>query len=329
MRPRARCAERYRVRCVAELGGRIATRMAKLNFQQMLLQLCHFWQQRDCILIQPLDCEVGAGTAHPATFLRAIGPEPWRAAYPQPSRRPQDGRYGENPNRLQRYYQYQVVLKPSPDDFQSLFLQSLADLGIVAADNDVRFIEDNWESPTLGAWGLGWEVQVNGMEIAQVTYFQEVGGRKCAPVMGEITYGLERIAMHLQGVDDVFQIAWNDTLCYGDVYRDNEEQQSRYNFERADVAAIRDLFTQYENDTRALLATDSDSGAPLVLPAYEMTLKCSHLFNLLDARGAISVTARTDYVKRIRRLARAVADAYYEDRKSRGFPLLAAAEGAQ
>ena len=260
--------------------------------------------------------EVGAGTFHTATFLRAIGPEPWNAAYVQPSRRPKDGRYGENPNRLQHYYQYQVVLKPSPDDIQDLYLDSLRALGIDPRSNDIRFVEDDWESPTLGAWGLGWEVWLNGMEVTQFTYFQEVGGLDCKPVLGEITYGLERLAMYLQGKDNVFDLVWVDGVTYGDVYHQNEVEQSRYNFELANVQMLFEHFNQFEREAKRLI----EAGLPL--PGYEMVMKCSHTFNLLDARGAISVTERAAYIGRVRALARLVAQAYYDSREALGFPML-------
>ena len=272
--------------------------------------------------MQPHDGEVGAGTFHAATFLRAIGPEPWRAAYVQASRRPQDGRYGDNPNRLQHYYQFQVVLKPSPDNFQDLFLCSLAEIGVKAAENDIRFVEDDWESPTLGAWGLGWEVWLNGMEVTQFTYFQEAGGLPVKPVLGEITYGLERLAMFIQGKDNVFDLQWTEKITYGALFRQNEKEQSIYNFERADTAMLLQLFDSYEKESKRLI--DSDNTAEdnaLPLPAYELTMKCSHLFNLLDARGVISVTERARYVARVRNLARAAAAAYLESRRRLGFPL--------
>jgi glycyl-tRNA synthetase alpha chain len=288
-----------------------------LTFQQLILRLNDFWDRQGCVLMQPYDMEVGAGTFHTATFLRAIGPEPWRAAYVQPSRRPKDGRYGENPNRLQHYYQYQVVLKPSPSDIQQRYLDSLIALGISPGEHDIRFVEDDWESPTLGAWGLGWEVWLDGMEVTQFTYFQEVGGLSCKPVLGEITYGLERLAMYLQDVDSVFHLAWTDGVSYGDVYHQNEVEQSRYNFELADVAMLYRHFEEFEQQARHLVQVRC------VLPAYEMVMKCSHAFNLLDARGAISVTERAAYIGRVRALARAVAQAYYESRERLGFPMLA------
>jgi len=285
-------------------------------FQDVILRLQQFWGKRGCVLLQPYDMEVGAGTFHTATFLRAIGPEPWKAAYVQPSRRPKDGRYGDNPNRLQHYYQYQVVLKPSPDDIQDLYLESLRALGINPAEHDIRFVEDDWESPTLGAWGLGWEVWLDGMEVTQFTYFQEVGSLPCRPVLGEITYGLERLAMYLQGVENVFDLIWTPGVTYGDVYHQNEVEQSQYNFEAADAKWLLGLFGDYEREAKRLIA------AGLALPAYEMVMKCSHTFNLLDARGAISVTERAAYIGRVRALARAVAQAYYESREKLGFPML-------
>ena len=290
-----------------------------LTFQQLILKLNAFWYRRGCVLLQPYDMEVGAGTFHTATFLRAIGPEPWRAAYVQPSRRPKDGRYGDNPNRLQHYYQYQVVLKPSPQDIQDVYLKSLEDLGIKPREHDIRFVEDDWESPTLGAWGLGWEVWLDGMEITQFTYFQEVGSLPCKPVLGEITYGLERLAMVLQGKESVFDLVWTPGVSYRDVYHQNEVEQSRYNFELANVEFLFELFGNHEREAKRLIE------AQCVLPAYEMVMKCSHAFNLLDARGAISVTERAAHIDRVRALARAVAKAYYESRERLGFPMLAKA----
>jgi glycyl-tRNA synthetase alpha chain len=287
-----------------------------LSFQQLILRLNEFWDRQGCVLLQPYDMEVGAGTFHTATFLRAVGPEPWRAAYVQPSRRPKDGRYGDNPNRLQHYYQYQVVLKPSPPDIQQRYLDSLVALGIDPLQHDIRFVEDDWESPTLGAWGLGWEVWLDGMEVTQFTYFQEVGSLACRPVLGEITYGLERLAMYLQGVESVFALEWACGVSYGDVYHQNEVEQSRYNFELANVDLLFRHFGEYEREAGRLIE------AQCVLPAYEMVLKCSHVFNLLDARGAISVTERAAYIARVRALARAVAQAYYEARERLGFPML-------
>ena len=287
-----------------------------MNFQDVILRLQTFWGRHGCALLQPYDMEVGAGTFHTATFLRALGPEPWRAAYVQPSRRPKDGRYGENPNRLQHYYQYQVVLKPSPDDIQDLYLDSLRELGIDPRRNDIRFVEDDWESPTLGAWGLGWEVWLNGMEVTQFTYFQEVGSLACKPVLGEITYGLERLAMYLQGRDNLFDLTWVDGVSYGDVYHQNEVEQSTYNFELSNVQMLFEHFNQFEREARRLIEGN------LPLPGYEMVLKCSHTFNLLDARGAISTTERAAYIGRVRALARLVAQAYYDSREKLGFPML-------
>jgi glycyl-tRNA synthetase alpha chain len=287
-----------------------------LTFQQLILQLNAFWDRQGCVLLQPYDMEVGAGTFHTATFLRAIGPEPWKAAYVQPSRRPKDGRYGENPNRLQHYYQYQVVLKPSPAEIQDLYLESLKNLGINPQEHDIRFVEDDWESPTLGAWGLGWEVWLDGMEVTQFTYFQQVGGLDCKPVLGEITYGLERLAMYLQDKESVYDLVWTPGVKYGDVYHQNEVEQSRYNFELSNVDLLFDLFKNYEKEAVRLME------AKCVLPAYEMVLKASHTFNLLDARGAISVTERAAYIGRVRNLAKAVAQAYSESRERLGFPML-------
>ncbi|UCF76180.1 MAG: glycine--tRNA ligase subunit alpha [Betaproteobacteria bacterium] len=287
-----------------------------LTFQQIILKLNQYWDQHGCVLLQPYDMEMGAGTFHTATFLRAIGPEPWNAAYVQPSRRPKDGRYGDNPNRLQHYYQYQVVLKPSPGELQELYLGSLRSLGIDPRKNDIRFVEDDWESPTLGAWGLGWEVWLNGMEVTQFTYFQQVGGLDCKPVLGELTYGLERLAMYLQGKESVFDLVWVDGVTYGNVYHQNEVEQSRYNFELADAGMLFQHFGQFESEAKRLME------AQCTLPAYEMVLRCSHAFNLLDARGAISVTERAAYIGRVRNLARLVAQAYFESRERLGFPLL-------
>ena len=286
-----------------------------LTFQQLILKLNQFWDRQGCALLQPYDMEVGAGTFHTATFLRAIGPEPWKAAYVQPSRRPKDGRYGENPNRLQHYYQYQVVLKPSPADIQDLYLESLGALGIDPRVHDIRFVEDDWESPTLGAWGLGWEVWLDGMEVTQFTYFQEVGSLTCKPVLGEITYGLERLALYLQGKESIYDLVWTPGVSYGDVYHQNEVEQSRYNFELANADMLFGHFSQFESEAKRLIE------AQCVLPAYEMVMKCSHAFNLLDARGAISVTERAAYIGRVRALARAVAQAYYESRERLGFPM--------
>ena len=312
-----------------------------LTFQQIVFQLNQYWDRQGCVLLQPYDMEMGAGTFHTATFLRAIGPEPWNAAYVQPCRRPKDGRYGENPNRLQHYYQYQVVMKPSPEQFQDIYLGSLKDaLGIDPKKNDIRFVEDDWESPTLGAWGLGWEVWLNGMEVTQYTYFQQVGGLDCKPVLGELTYGLERLAMYLQGKDSIFDIVWVDgaetrastpvltrvstpvltrastPVLYGDVFHQNEVEQSKYNFELANAEMLFQHFNQFEAEAKRLME------AQCVLPAYEMVMKCSHTFHLLDARGAISVTERAAYIGRVRNLARAIAQAYYESREKLGFPMV-------
>jgi len=296
------------------------------TFQGLIFALQEYWATQGCVILQPLDMEVGAGTFHPATFLRAIGPEPWSAAYVQPSRRPTDGRYGENPNRLQHYYQFQVVIKPSPLDIQELYLGSLRMLGIDTLEHDIRFVEDNWESPTLGAWGLGWEVWLNGMEVTQFTYFQQVGGLECRPVTGEITYGLERIAMYLQGVESVFDLVWTDgplgKVSYGDVFHQNEVEMSAFNFEHAEVETLFKHFDFYERQSQQLI----EAGLPL--PAYEMVLKTSHTFNLLDARHAISVTERQRFILRVRALARAVAQAYYDRRETLGFPMLQG-EGVQ
>jgi glycyl-tRNA synthetase alpha chain len=289
------------------------------TFQDLIAILQNYWARKGCVIMQPLDMEVGAGTFHPATFLRSIGPEVWNSAYVQPSRRPTDGRYGENPNRLQHYYQFQVVMKPSPKDFQELYLGSLQAVGVDTLIHDVRFVEDNWESPTLGAWGLGWEVWLNGMEVSQFTYFQQVGGLECYPVTGEITYGLERIAMYLQGVDSIYDLIWahgpNGDVTYGDVFLQNEVEMSTFNFEYADVDFLFSAFDQYEKDCRRLI----DNNLPL--PGYEMVMKASHTFNLLDARKAISVTERQRYILRVRTLARGVAQGYFESRLAAGFPL--------
>jgi glycyl-tRNA synthetase alpha chain len=289
------------------------------TFQGLILTLQDYWANQGCVLLQPLDQEVGAGTFHPATFLRAIGPEPWNTAYVQPSRRPTDGRFGENPNRLQHYYQYQVILKPSPDNIQELYLGSLRYLGFDLLEHDIRFVEDNWESPTLGAWGLGWEVWLNGMEVTQFTYFQQVGGLECKPVSGEITYGLERLAMYLQDVKSVYDLVWAKTpqgiVTYGDVFHQNEVEMSSFNFEHANVPFLFSCFDTYEQECLKLIELN------LPLPAYEMVLKASHTFNLLDARHAISVTERQRYILRVRTLARAVAEAYYQRRESLGFPM--------
>lgn len=290
-----------------------------LTFQALILTLQNYWASRGCVVLQPYDMEVGAGTFHTATFLRALTPERWNAAYVQPSRRPTDGRYGDNPNRLQHYYQFQVVLKPNPANIQELYLGSLKAIGIDTLTHDVRFVEDNWESPTLGAWGLGWEVWLNGMEVTQFTYFQQVGGIECFPVTGEITYGLERLAMYIQGVDSVYDLVWADgefgRVTYGDVFHQNEVEQSTYNFEYADISKLFELFDFYEYEADRLV------GVNLPLPAYEMVLKASHAFNLLDARGAISVTERQRFILRVRTLARKVAISYTEARAKLGFPL--------
>ncbi len=297
------------------------------TFQGLILALQQYWSEQGCLLLQPYDMEVGAGTFHPATFLRAIGPEPWRAAYVQPCRRPTDGRYGKNPNRLQHYYQFQVIIKPSPLDIQELYLGSLRMLGFDTQVHDIRFVEDNWESPTLGAWGLGWEVWLNGMEVTQFTYFQQVGALDCAPVTGEITYGLERIAMYLQGVESIFDLVWHEgpmgSVSYGDVFHQNEVEMSAYNFEHANVDALFIAFDAYESESHQLIK------AGLPLASYEMVLKASHTFNLLDARHAISVTERARYIGRVRTLSQAVAEAYYQGREALGFPLCDSAHSHQ
>ncbi len=289
------------------------------TFQGLILALQHYWAEQGCIIMQPLDMEVGAGTFHPATFLRAIGPESWNAAYVQPCRRPTDGRYGENPNRLQHYYQFQVAMKPSPDNIQELYLGSLEAMGIDLCEHDIRFVEDNWESPTLGAWGLGWEVWMNGMEVTQFTYFQQVGGLECYPVLGEITYGLERIAMYLQGVERVYDLVWTNSaegvVTYGDVFLQNEIEMSTYNFEHASTDMLFKNFDDYEQESQLLIEKE------LPLPAYEYVMKASHVFNLLDARHASSVTERQRYILRVRALARSCAQAYFDARKAAGFPL--------
>ena len=290
------------------------------NFQDLIFTLQTYWGKQGCVILQPFDMEMGAGTFHPATFLHALGPEPWYAAYVQPVRRPTDGRYGDNPNRLQHYYQFQVMLKPSPDEIQDLYLASLKQLGIDPLVHDIRFVEDNWESPTLGAWGLGWEVWLNGMEISQFTYFQQVGGLDCKPVSGEITYGLERIAMYLQEIDDVFDLVWCETpagkVTYGDIYHQNEVEQSKYNFEHAETQSLFNWFDNCEKECNRLLEIS------LPLPAYEQMLKASHTFNLLDARRAISVTERQRYILRVRSLAKNIAETYYARRETLGFPML-------
>ena len=297
---------------------------ASPTFQEIILRLQQYWNNQGCALLQPYDMEVGAGTSHTATFLRSLGPEPWRAAYVQPSRRPKDGRYGENPNRLQHYYQYQVVLKPSPPDILALYLGSLEALGLDLKQNDVRFVEDDWENPTLGAWGLGWEVWLNGMEVTQFTYFQQVGGIECKPITGEITYGLERLAMYLQNKENVYDLVWTTwkengidrQLSYGDVYHQNEVEQSTYNFEHSNVPVLLQHFADHESEAKKLIELQ------LALPAYEQVLKAAHTFNMLDAHGAISVTERAAYIGRIRNLARAVAQSYFDSRERLGFPML-------
>ena len=286
------------------------------TFQEIIFTLQQYWAKQGCVILQPYDMEMGAGTFHTATFLRALGPEPWKAAYVQPSRRPKDGRYGENPNRLQHYYQFQVVLKPSPDNIQELYLDSLRALGIDTQVHDIRFVEDDWESPSLGAWGLGWEVWLNGMEVTQFTYFQEVGSLACKPVLGEITYGIERLAMYLQGVENVFDLTWTPGVSYGDIYHQNEVEQSKYNFEHSNVHWLLEQFNMFEAEAKRLM----EAGLPL--PGFEQVMKCSHAFNLLDARGAISVTERAAYIGRVRVLARLVAQAYYNSREALGFPML-------
>jgi glycyl-tRNA synthetase alpha chain len=292
-----------------------------VTYQDLILSLHRYWADQGCVIHQPYDLEMGAGTFHPATFLRALGPEPWRAAYPQPCRRPTDGRYGENPNRMQHYYQYQVVLKPSPDNIQDLYLDSLADLGIDPKRHDIRFVQDDWESPTLGAWGLGWEVRLDGMEITQFTYFQEIGGIELNPITVEITYGTERIAMYLQQVNNVYDLAWTEDITYGDIHHRTEVQFSTYNFEEADVAMLSGTFQAFEAESKRLI----EKG--LVLPAYDYCIKTSHLFNLLDARGAISVAERTGYIARVRALARQCAEGYLVERDELGHPLLKSTAG--
>ena len=287
-----------------------------MTFQELVLSLEIFWAKHGCVIQQPYDIEVGAGTSNPATFLRVLGPEPWNVAYVEPSRRPQDGRYGENPNRLQHYYQYQVILKPSPINIQEIYLKSLESFGVDPLKHDIRFVEDDWESPTLGAWGLGWEVWLDGLEITQFTYFQQAGGFELKPVAGEITYGIERIAMFLQGVDNVYDLKWNQAVSYGDVHHKGEVEWSVHNFEEADIPLHLRLFDEYERESLRLVERG------LVLPAYDYCLKCSHAFNILDARGAVSVTERTHFIGRVRNLARRVAEAYLKQREAMGFPLL-------
>jgi glycyl-tRNA synthetase alpha chain len=309
-----------------------------MTFQELILSLHRFWAERGCLIVQPYNSEVGAGTFNPATFLRAIGPEPWNVAYVEPSRRPTDGRYGENPNRLQQFHQFQVILKPSPLEIQELYLDSLRALGTNPNEHDIRFIEDDWESPTLGAWGLGWQVWLDGLEISQFTYFQQVGGIDCKPISGELTYGLERIAMYLQDVDDVYDLEWSHGVRYGEICKRQEWEWSTYNFERADVPMHLELFDRYEQQCHALLGLSAqkakggglvfdveDPRERLVLPAYDCVVKCSHYFNVLDARGAISVTERQRYIARVRHIARAVSESYYAQREALGFPLLAVA----
>jgi glycyl-tRNA synthetase alpha chain len=289
-----------------------------LTFQEMILRLEKFWAEQGCAILQPYDVEKGAGTMNPATFLRVLGPEPWNVAYVEPSRRPTDGRYAENPNRLQHYFQYQVILKPSPLEVQDIYINSLAALGIDPLAHDIRFVEDDWESPTLGAWGVGWEVWLDGMEITQFTYFQQAGGFDLKPIPVELTYGIERISMYLQAKESVFDLAWTDGITYGDIYRNSEYEGSVYNFDRADSSMLFKLFDMYEGECVTLL----DHEEPLVMPAYDYCLKCSHAFNVLDARGSISVAERTAFVHRVRNLARKVAAAYMEQRKAMGFPLV-------
>ena len=286
-----------------------------MYFQDVILTLQRYWASRGCVVAQPMDIECGAGTFNPSTFLRVIGPEPWNVAYVEPSRRPTDGRYGENPNRLQHYFQFQVILQPSPDDVQDLYLGSLRELWIHQEEHDIRFVEDDWESPTLGAWGLGWEVWLNGMEVSQFTYFQQVGGIDLSPVSAELTYGLERLTMYLQGKDSVYDIQWNEHVTYGQIYHQNEVEQSHYNFEASDPEKLLKQFDYFESEAKRLMDLN------LALPAYEMVLKAGHTFNLLDARGAISVTERAAYIGRIRQISRAVAQSYYDSRERLGFPM--------
>ena len=295
----------------------------KLTFQEIIFNLQEYWSNNGCAIIQPYDMEVGAGTSHTATFLRSIGPEPWKAAYVQPSRRPKDGRYGKNPNRLQHYYQFQVALKPSPENIVDLYMKSLENLGFDLKNNDVRLVEDNWENPTLGAWGLGWEVWLNGMEVTQFTYFQQVGGIACKPITGEITYGLERLAMYIQNVDSIYDIQWTKDLKYGDVFLQNEIEQSAYNFEHSDSEFLLTAFSSHEKQAGYLVENN------LALPAYEQVLIAAHTFNLLDARGVISVTERADYIGRIRVISRLVANSYLESRKKLGFPLAESKHAAE
>ncbi len=287
-----------------------------MTFQEIILTLEKYWAKQGCLIMQPYDTEVGAGTFHPATFLRVLGPEPWNASYVEPSRRPTDGRYGDNPNRLQHYYQYQVIMKPSPEDIQNIYLKSLSAIGINPKEHDIRFVEDDWESPTLGAWGLGWEVWLDGMEITQFTYFQQAGGIDLKPISVELTYGLERIAMYLQNVDNVYDLVWNNGVKYREVHHRDEVEFSKYNFEVADVGMFFKLFEMYESECKRLIENK------LVLPAYDFCLKCSHTFNMLDARGAISVTERTGYIARVRNLAKKCAEGFLKMREEMGYPLL-------
>ncbi len=294
-----------------------------MNFQEIISVLNSFWGERNCVIDQPYDIEIGAATMSPSTFLKALGPEPWNTAYTQPSRRPADGRYGENPFRLQRYYQYQVIMKPSPDNIQDIYIKSLEELGIDPQKHDIRFVEDNWEAPTLGAWGLGWEVWLDGMEITQFTYFQQVGGLNCKPVSVEITYGLERIAMYIQDVNNVFDIEWVDNVKYKDINHQSEVEHSEYNFDEAEVDKLFKKFNIHEKEAQKIIEKD------LVFPAYELTLKCSHIFNLMDARGAISVAERTGYISRVRNLAQKCAQKYVEKRENLGFPLKERSENSE
>ena len=287
-----------------------------MTFQEIILALQNYWAKKGCVVLQPYDMEMGAGTFHPATFLKVLGPEPWNCCYVQPSRRPTDGRYGDNPNRLQHYYQFQVILKPSPADIQNQYLDSLREIGVDPTAHDIRFVEDDWESPTLGAWGLGWEVWLDGMEVTQFTYFQQVGGLDLKPISGELTYGLERLAMYIQGVENVYDLVWTEGISYGDVFHQNEVEFSHYNFESADAKTLFQAFGMYEKEALSLVEKK------LPLPAYDQVIRCSHAFNLLDARGAISVTERAAYIGRVRNLARRVAEGYVEKREALGFPLL-------
>ncbi len=300
-----------------------------MYFQDIILTLQNFWAKRGCLIVQPYNSEVGAGTYNPATFLRAIGPEPWNVAFVEPSRRPSDGRYGDNPNRLQQFHQFQVILKPAPLDIQDLYLESLKAIGTVAEDHDVRFVEDDWESPTLGAWGLGWQVWLDGLEISQFTYFQQVGSLECKPVSGELTYGLERISMYLQNKDTIYDVLWAEGVRYGEICKRAEWEWSTYNFEQADCKAHFAAFDHYEAEAKRLLALSEDPMKKLVLPAYDFVVKAAHQFNVLDARGAIGTTERARFIGRVRGLAKAVAEAYFSQREAMGFPLLARAEAAQ